>query len=106
VSPDFRRQRIAQKLIAGYEQEVWAKGYPVIYLSVYADNAAARALYEGCGWQAVNDGKIVTYQRRQPVSHPAGTAAAGINGGFVPLDLSDRRNGAPSPLLAKQQKQR
>lgn len=65
VSPDFRRQRIAQKLIQGYEQEVWAKGYAVIYLSVYADNTGARALYEGCGWNAVNDGKIVTYKREK-----------------------------------------
>ena len=41
VSPDFRRQRIAQQLIQGYEQAVWAKGYAVIYLSVYADNTGA-----------------------------------------------------------------
>jgi ribosomal protein S18 acetylase RimI-like enzyme len=68
VSPQFRRQGIAQQLIAGYEQQVWAKGCDVIYLSVYADNAGARALYEGCGWRAVNDGTVVTYKRVNPSS--------------------------------------
>ncbi len=63
VSPEFRRQGIAQALIRGYEAHVWDRGYEVISLSVYATNEQARALYEGCGWHAVNDGKVVTYRR-------------------------------------------
>jgi ribosomal protein S18 acetylase RimI-like enzyme len=65
VSPEFRRQGIAQALIRGYEEQVWDRGYEVIYLSVYATNKRARALYESCGWRAVNDGKVVTYRRER-----------------------------------------
>jgi ribosomal protein S18 acetylase RimI-like enzyme len=65
VSPEFRRQGIAQALIRGYEEQVWERGYEVIYLSVYATNDQARALYESCGWRAVNDGEVVTYKRER-----------------------------------------
>jgi ribosomal protein S18 acetylase RimI-like enzyme len=65
VSPAFRGQGIAQALIRGYEERVWGRGYPVIELSVYATNERARALYERCGWRAVNDGQVVTYRRER-----------------------------------------
>jgi ribosomal protein S18 acetylase RimI-like enzyme len=65
VSPNFRRQGIAQTLIRDYEEQVWDRGYEAIYLSVYGTNTQVRALYEGCGWLAVNDGEVVTYKREK-----------------------------------------
>lgn len=65
VSPEFRGQGVAQALVRVYEEQVWGRGYEVIYLSVYAANARARALYEGCGWRAVSDGEVVTYKRER-----------------------------------------
>ena len=65
VSPEFLRQGIAQALLHGYEEQVWERGYDVLYLSVYGTNQRARALYERCGWRQVRDGDVVTYRRER-----------------------------------------
>jgi len=67
VSPDFRRQGIGQRLIRAYEEEAWKRGYEELQLSVYENNAGARALYEACGWKPLkSNGKVVTYHTQRP----------------------------------------
>jgi len=69
VSPNFRRQGVAQQLIHAFEEQAWRRGYEELQLSVYENNAGARALYENCGWQPMkSNGKVVTYRTEQPPS--------------------------------------
>jgi ribosomal-protein-alanine N-acetyltransferase len=54
VLPGFRRQGIAQALLAACEQRLAA---PVIKLSVRASNHAAISLYEHCGYGIISQWK-------------------------------------------------
>lgn len=51
VSPDFRRQNIAKRLIEFTEQAAKSKGAESITLHVFSSNEKARALYAHCDYQ-------------------------------------------------------
>lgn len=51
VSPNFRRQGIAKRLLRGCEQTTLSWGYREIYLHVLENNLPAQKLYEGCGYR-------------------------------------------------------
>lgn len=53
VAPAQRRRGLGRALMAALTNHAKAAGTRKIHLEVAADNAAARALYEGCGYQAV-----------------------------------------------------
>ncbi|MGB3553688.1 MAG: GNAT family N-acetyltransferase [Jannaschia sp.] len=53
VSPDHRRRGLGRRLLTRFATEARACGAVAAFLEVAADNAAARALYAGCGWRAV-----------------------------------------------------
>lgn len=51
VSPPYRRQGIARKLLYRCEQKTLEWGFEEIYLHVLEDNEQARQLYTSCGYQ-------------------------------------------------------
>jgi ribosomal protein S18 acetylase RimI-like enzyme len=53
VEPGHRRRSVARQLMATCEQQAQAWGYGQIYLTVMADNQAARALYVKAGYEVV-----------------------------------------------------
>lgn len=53
VHPDFRRQGVAQKLIAQLTNDLKAKGVHCLSLEVRASNEGAIALYDKLGFQTV-----------------------------------------------------
>ena len=64
VDPNNRGKGIGQQLMTGYEEAVWQQGGDEIQLSVYADNTAARRLYENCGWQRLQtQGEVIIYAK-------------------------------------------
>jgi [ribosomal protein S18]-alanine N-acetyltransferase len=54
VHPDRRRQGVAQRLVAAFHRQV-AQDADAAFLEVAADNAAARALYDGMGYRLVGN---------------------------------------------------
>lgn len=50
VAPEARRRGVARDLCRRFDQAAKAAGADAAFLEVAADNAAARALYLGCGW--------------------------------------------------------
>jgi len=52
IAPAHRRRGLGQALMAVLMSQAKAAGARNIHLEVAADNAAARALYDGCGFQA------------------------------------------------------
>jgi [ribosomal protein S18]-alanine N-acetyltransferase len=65
VSPDCRRQGIGRALLADLFERAWRRGAHAIGLEVAADNAAARHLYESCGFSPT--GRRRGYYRRRGV---------------------------------------
>ncbi|WP_298436561.1 GNAT family N-acetyltransferase [uncultured Jannaschia sp.] len=51
VDPDHRRAGLGQSLLARFEDTARTRGADAAFLEVAADNAPARALYDGAGWQ-------------------------------------------------------
>lgn len=51
--PDQRRQGIARHIMARFEDAAATRGATQSFLEVAQDNAAARALYEACGYAQV-----------------------------------------------------
>ena len=51
VAPEHRRRGHARALLAGFAEKARDRGARTAFLEVAADNAAARALYEGTGWR-------------------------------------------------------
>ena len=66
--PEARRQGLARAALRQAEAEAARRGAARMFLEVAADNAAARALYEDCGY--VESGRRKGYYRR-----PDGPAA-------------------------------
>jgi ribosomal-protein-alanine N-acetyltransferase len=66
TDPGLRRQGLGRDLLAAFEAEARARGALEAFLEVAEDNAAARALYAGAGWQAVG---------RRPRYYPRAGAA-------------------------------
>ena len=50
VRPEYRRRGIGSALTAHAEREARARGFDRLRLGVGVDNAAAQALYRGCGY--------------------------------------------------------
>lgn len=71
IAPDRRRQGHASALLARFLDRLAALGATRCFLEVAADNAAARALYETCGFEQVG-------QRRGYYRHPDGTSQDAI----------------------------
>ncbi len=64
VSPRHRKRKIGQQLVAAFEARVAARGFNSVCLDVYADNHAARRLYESMGWRpAVQHGDFLVYDK-------------------------------------------
>jgi ribosomal protein S18 acetylase RimI-like enzyme len=59
---------VGKKLIAHFAERVWKRpGLSHIVLSVYAENAAARRLYEAAGFHEVaQDGRVLYYAMPRP----------------------------------------
>ena len=57
VAPDARGRGVGETLIAAAEEWARARGYPLLTLNVFIENAHARALYERTGFGA----EIVRY---------------------------------------------
>ncbi|MDO5647200.1 ribosomal protein S18-alanine N-acetyltransferase [Paracoccus sp. (in: a-proteobacteria)] len=53
VSPDARRQGVGRDLLRRFTHAAREKGAACAFLEVAHDNAAARALYHGAGWEQV-----------------------------------------------------
>jgi len=65
VSPRHRKRKIGQQLLAAFEARVAARGFVTVCLDVYADNHAARRLYESMGWQLCEDlGSVLVYDKQ------------------------------------------
>jgi ribosomal protein S18 acetylase RimI-like enzyme len=73
VDPERQGEGIGQRLIAAFEEAAADGGYAAARLSVYRDNAHARRLYEGCGWQPVDHPKpsLLSYTWTNPRSTPS-----------------------------------
>jgi ribosomal-protein-alanine N-acetyltransferase len=65
VSPDCRRQGVGRALLADLFERAWRRGAHAIGLEVAADNAAARQLYESCGFSPT--GRRRGYYRRRGI---------------------------------------
>ncbi len=52
VAPGYRRQGLAQRLLEAVERAAQEAGASAAALHVYEGNAAARSLYERCGYVA------------------------------------------------------
>ena len=83
VAPDARRRGVARSLCAEFAQQARLRGAMEAFLEVGSDNAAARALYSGCGWREVGvrrgyyaDG-VDALTLRLAVSGPHGAAPSG-----------------------------
>jgi GNAT superfamily N-acetyltransferase len=84
VAPDVRRRGTGRALVRAFEKAAADRGAGGLRLWTQRDNTAARAFYEGCGWQ--------------PVAHSAGQmlyvrvlpAPAGIAPGAMPPGVPDR----------------
>ena len=50
VAPEARRRGVARNLCSRFGEAARTTGADAAFLEVAADNAAARALYLGCGW--------------------------------------------------------
>jgi ribosomal protein S18 acetylase RimI-like enzyme len=50
VRPEYRRRGIASALTAAAEREAAARGFDRLRVTVSVDNAAAQAVYRGCGY--------------------------------------------------------
>lgn len=68
--PSHRRQGLGLALLTEFAAEARARGAATGFLEVAADNAPARALYEGAGWEEA--GRRRGYYRR--ASGPAADA--------------------------------
>jgi ribosomal protein S18 acetylase RimI-like enzyme len=69
VMPAYRRQRIAQRLLAALEQHFASAGITRFRLFTLAANASARATYEGAGFAAYE----ILYEKlldRRETGHP------------------------------------
>jgi len=66
VSPQFRGQKIGQKLMNLFEMESRAREMDFMRLSVYSNNRAAIKVYESCGWESVSPSQqaIWTFVKR------------------------------------------
>ncbi|MCC6993616.1 MAG: GNAT family N-acetyltransferase [Deltaproteobacteria bacterium] len=65
VSPRHRKRKIGQQLLAAFEARVAAGGFASVCLDVYADNHAARRLYESMGWQLREElGRVLVYDKQ------------------------------------------
>ncbi|WP_294611737.1 GNAT family N-acetyltransferase [uncultured Roseovarius sp.] len=53
TDPDHRREGRARACLAAFETTAQARGARTAFLEVAADNAAARALYRGAGYQQI-----------------------------------------------------
>ena len=51
VSPAARGHGVGAALVRAVADWAWANGHPVVHLWVTETNAAARSLYEGCGFR-------------------------------------------------------
>lgn len=51
TDPDVRRQGLGRRCLDAFEDTARTRGATTAFLEVAADNAAARALYLGNGWQ-------------------------------------------------------
>lgn len=61
--PDHRRQGLARRIIADWIAAAMERGATRAFLEVAADNAPARALYQGCAFEEV--GLRKRYYRRE-----------------------------------------
>lgn len=50
VDPAYRRRSVARALLVALSADAQRSGVPGLHLQVWADNVAALALYEGCGF--------------------------------------------------------
>ncbi|HZB93594.1 MAG TPA: GNAT family N-acetyltransferase [Stellaceae bacterium] len=66
VAPSCRRQGLGRALLADLFERAWRGGARSIGLEVAADNAAARQLYESCGFAP--SGRRRAYYRRRGAS--------------------------------------
>ena len=62
VHPDYRRQGLAQRLLAACEQALHAQGIEIIAALVERDNASSAAFFERAGYAA--DVPIFYYRKR------------------------------------------
>lgn len=51
VDAGMRRRGVGRRLLAAFEAGARARGARTLFLEVAADNAPARALYAGAGWE-------------------------------------------------------
>ena len=67
VVSSYQGKNIGKELIKAFEKEARALSFRSLRLSVYAENAAARRVYEKCGWSIlssdVKHGKAMSYYR-------------------------------------------
>lgn len=68
VAPEARRRGIGRDLLSGFETEAAKRGARAGFLEVAEANVAARALYEGAGWQQAG-------KRRGYIALPGGSRA-------------------------------
>ncbi len=78
VLPAWRRRGAGQALLAAVNAEAGRRGLAALVLEVAADNAAARRLYEGCGFAQV--GRRPRYYRRPDATVDALILRCGIIG--------------------------
>jgi ribosomal-protein-alanine N-acetyltransferase len=64
VSPDGQRRGLGAWCLGTFEHEAYERGARRAFLEVAATNAAARALYQGAGWEV--DGHRPKYYRADP----------------------------------------
>lgn len=65
VDPGHRSRGLARQLCLEFERSVDGRGFPRMTLDVYAENRAARALYESLGWRALEEsGRVLLYEKR------------------------------------------
>jgi ribosomal-protein-alanine N-acetyltransferase len=67
VDPAARRRGVARRLVEAAAETLRAKGATALFLEVAVDNAAARALYSGCGFAQAG-------LRRSYYARPGGAA--------------------------------
>jgi ribosomal protein S18 acetylase RimI-like enzyme len=65
ADPRCSGRGVGAALMKAFEQRAAELGYHYLQLSVYADNARARAVYDKAGWELCDSGgEVVTYRKR------------------------------------------
>jgi len=83
VAQSARRSGVGRRLVEAFEARAAERGMRSLRLSTRADNAAARGLYERCGWRPVTLSRVQTFYVRILPGPDASSALSRLRGAYI-----------------------